>query len=125
MIQNKLVLYCARLEQAMLWEVCKHRRCATSNCLFKKVVKNFGENLWSETPMRIATITAAKDQLELLTKPIVIRRTPVMAQNPIQNHAIRTEGKGRKIVRTPVRTPITSLTDLLREEIINAAQHLK
>ena len=130
MIQNKLILYCGRLEQAMLWEVCKHRRCATANCLFKKVVKNFGENLWSQSPIRISTITAAKDNLEALTQPMKIIRTPILDKQPApKNRAVSTfeqtvddkPGKSNPVTRTPVRTPITSLSDLLREEIIKAA----
>ena len=78
MIQNKLILYCSRLEQAILWEACKRRRCATSNCQFQKIAKHYGENLWSPKPMRISTITDAKDQLECLTMPVPLIRTPVL-----------------------------------------------
>ncbi|WP_419663860.1 hypothetical protein [Desulfosarcina variabilis] len=133
MIQNKLILYCTRLEQAMLWEVCKKRRCSTSNCLFKKIVKNFGENLWSQSPMRISTITAVNDNLEVLTQPLKIIRTPVIDNRLPKNQAISTieqvtDNKIKNpnpITRTPVRTPISSISDLLREEIIETARQLK
>ncbi|XPS86071.1 uncharacterized protein Dvar_40890 [Desulfosarcina variabilis str. Montpellier] len=83
--------------------------------------------------MRISTITAVNDNLEVLTQPLKIIRTPVIDNRLPKNQAISTieqvtDNKIKNpnpITRTPVRTPISSISDLLREEIIETARQLK
>jgi len=124
MITNKLILYCGRLEQAMLWDVCKQRRCATSNCLFKKIGKHFGEELWSEKPIRLATIKAAEEQLEVLTQPIPLRRTPVL--DPQKPSDIAQPVCSQDHIDKPVmkRAPVKSLNDILRNSIEETVKSL-
>jgi len=137
MILNKLVLYCSRLEQAMLWEVCKKRRCATSNCLFKKIVTHYGSELWSIAPMRISTIADVKDNLEKLTKPIPIMRCPVSAETSFVESAapvfeVDHNDEGKTELPKPRTTPLvqrkpiaTSMSDILRQNIIEQVKNLQ
>lgn len=132
MIQNKLVLYCTRLEQAILWEACKRRRCPTSNCPFKKIAKHYGENLWSKEPMRISTINDAKENLEHLTKPIPLIRTPVLSADLNKSIKINTIIEQDKALEPEPElaqaAPCTTYAlpnDMLREEIAKLSKNLK
>lgn len=123
MIINKLVLYCNRLDQAILWEVCKRRRCATSNCVFKKISKHFGESLWSRQPIRIATIKAAEENLDKLS-PLPIQRTPVLAEPKLSD--IAAPVSSRELPPAEKRAPIFKLpNEMLAKDIENMVKASK
>ena len=108
---NKLVLYCKRLDQAALWEVCRKKRCKGVNCLFRSAAEKFGDDLYSCDPKRYQTLQEIEADLEMLTsheggtqerqkKAIPLRRMPL-----------------RRTSVVSARWEVSSLTDILKDEI--------
>jgi hypothetical protein len=123
MLFNKLILYCITHEQAMLWDACKTRRCSASSCLFKKIVKNYGENLWTKTPLRIASLEDVKERLEELTKPIPLIRTPIIDEPPLEHTPLLVKTEEKATPAPPIREPaFSSVGDILREAIKDAVK---
>ena len=113
MITNQLILYCHRLDQAVLWEACKIRKCATSRCLFKRIAKQYGEELWAASPFRISSVQDVKEHIEKLTKPIPLVRTPVLDDVLPPPVEIRTSSEKPRKTGMPLKT----LSELAKQDI--------
>ena len=121
-MNNKLVLYCTKHEQAVLWEVCKQKTCNKSKCLFNRAAKRFGEELWSPKAVRFVTLEEIGKNLAELTKP---RRFPVKSQvkdTPKRKFVILEESDAKpKAKVSPLSKPAPKTMSEMMKDMVKEA----